>query len=144
MIVHSTALDVAVTAARLSALPSNRIIVLDDHLPSSSRPKRWTVPGLIRLGSKEDRGPVERTFSAGEGKSKIALLCWSSGTTGKPKVVTFACNPYPRFAEISIIRRCPYPIMLLLPTSFRWRPTIRWKGHLSSGMVGPIGLEMSL
>ena len=95
MIVHSTALDIAVTAARLSALPSNRIIVLDDHLPSSLRPKRWTIPELIHLGSKEDRGPVERIFSAGEGKSKIALLCWSSGTTGKPKVVLLLVTHIP-------------------------------------------------
>lgn len=90
MIVHSTALELAVTAARLSALPSDRIIVFDDHLPSPPRPKRWTVPGLIHLGLKEDQGPVERTFSAGEGKSKIALLCWSSGTTGKPKAVAIS------------------------------------------------------
>ena len=40
------------------------------------------------MGCQKPRTFYERPLDPREGKTKIALLCWSSGTTGQPKVVS--------------------------------------------------------
>lgn len=106
MIVHSTVLDVSLHAARVCELPDDRIILLDKpgyavgNLPKSkSTPlsPRGMVPDLIIKGSNIPCCFTEQTFQRGEAKHRVALLAWSSGTTGTPKVST--CSMY-HFGEM--------------------------------------------
>ncbi|KDR82332.1 hypothetical protein GALMADRAFT_57372 [Galerina marginata CBS 339.88] len=85
MVVHSSLLAVAMEATRLVGMPSNRIIILDE--PPTRGPEFQSVPDLISHGRQKMRAFHERQLGTGEGKTKVALLCWSSGTTGKPKAV---------------------------------------------------------
>ncbi|KAF9474049.1 acetyl-CoA synthetase-like protein [Pholiota conissans] len=89
IIAHSATLEVVLEAAQTVNLSSNRVVLLD-HVDSGQTigiMDIQNIPGLIYLGGQKTRAFYERTLKAGEGKTKIALLCWSSGTTGKPKAV---------------------------------------------------------
>jgi 4-coumarate--CoA ligase len=91
MIAHSTVRDVATQAARAYGLPLERIILMDTpgNVPESnlnSLPPYGAVPDLITTGLNIPRCFVEQSFQRGEAKAKVALLAWSSGTTGNPKV----------------------------------------------------------
>ncbi|KAJ3512390.1 hypothetical protein NLJ89_g3552 [Agrocybe chaxingu] len=87
VLVHSSVLTTALDAARTTGLPLDRVVLLD-HSPSSHGLESvQSVPTLIKLGHERMRMFSERVLCTGEGKTKIALLCWSSGTTGKPKAV---------------------------------------------------------
>ncbi|KAF7767894.1 hypothetical protein Agabi119p4_7137 [Agaricus bisporus var. burnettii] len=99
MIVHSTVLDVSLHAARVCGLPDDRIILLDQpgyavgNLSTSKytpMPPRGMVPDLIAKGSNIPCCFTEQTFQRGEGKHRVALLAWSSGTTGTPKAVAIS------------------------------------------------------
>ncbi|KAI0067072.1 phenylacetyl-CoA ligase [Artomyces pyxidatus] len=83
VIAHSLSLEVAHTAAALSGISSDRVVILDD----AEKPGTLTVPSLIREGLSQKANFVERRLAPGEGKTKIAFFCFSSGTTGKPKAV---------------------------------------------------------
>jgi len=85
--VHSLVLGIALSAACLVEFPLDRIILLDQSSTSNAFSMINGVPGLIRVGRQKPRAFYERPLDQGEGQTKIALLCWSSGTTGKPKVV---------------------------------------------------------
>ncbi|KAF9005399.1 hypothetical protein BDQ17DRAFT_346272 [Cyathus striatus] len=92
IIVHSAVLQVAVSAAQLVNLPLDRVILLD-HTTESLQLDTFRLPTVRELiieGHKWKSTIKERMLAAGEGKSKIALLCWSSGTTGKPKAVAIS------------------------------------------------------
>jgi 4-coumarate--CoA ligase len=86
MVVHSFMLGIVLSAARLVGFPLDRIILLDQSSTSNASSMINSVPELINLGRQKPRAFYERPLDQGEGKTKIALLCWSSGTTGKPKV----------------------------------------------------------
>ncbi|KAF5360390.1 hypothetical protein D9756_004583 [Leucocoprinus leucothites] len=96
MIVHSTVLSVSLEAAQLSGLPDDRIVLLDDsesisvsdstHTASAYK----TIPGLIAQELDRSSPFAGRTLKPGEGKTKVALLFWSSGTTGTPKAVAIS------------------------------------------------------
>lgn len=85
MVVHSSVLDIALEAAHVVGLPLDRVILLDQDTTSEFA-EIQSVPDLIDIGGYKAKSFAETTLISGEGKSKIALLCWSSGTTGKPKV----------------------------------------------------------
>ncbi|KAF8187778.1 hypothetical protein BJ912DRAFT_419164 [Pholiota molesta] len=88
IIAHSTVLEVALKAAQAVSLPSDRIVLLDHHASRTfGIVDLQNIPDLIILGNEKKQAPYERPLNPGEGKTKIALLCWSSGTTGKPKAV---------------------------------------------------------
>jgi hypothetical protein len=97
MIVHSTVLDVALRAAQLYGLPDDRIVLLDkpshkavsDIRQSASAAfthRTINVPDLITRGLGQPSAFTDLALKPGEGKTKVALLSWSSGTTGTPKV----------------------------------------------------------
>ncbi len=87
LIVHSTAIDTALQAASIVGLPPSRFVILDCLWPSYGGVSEFrTVPELMIVGQRHKWTLFERPLSTGEGKRKIAFLCWSSGTTGKPKV----------------------------------------------------------
>lgn len=69
-------------AARQAGIPDTRVVVFDE-VPGSAH---TSVEALIQEGLRMDQCFVERKLKPGEAKSKIALLNFSSGTTGKPKV----------------------------------------------------------
>ncbi|KAI9462217.1 hypothetical protein HD554DRAFT_2206554 [Boletus coccyginus] len=69
VITHPVCLRTAVSAARQAGVPDTRVVA------------------LIQEGLRMDRCFVERKLKPGEARSKIALLNFSSGTTGKPKAV---------------------------------------------------------
>ena len=89
MVVHSSVLGIVLSAARLVGFPLDRITLLDQSSTSNASSMINSVPELISIGRQKPRAFYERPLDQGEGKTKIALLCWSSGTTGKPKVVLF-------------------------------------------------------
>ncbi|KAF9046775.1 hypothetical protein BJ165DRAFT_1193944 [Panaeolus papilionaceus] len=97
MVVHSNTLETALSAARIVGLPSDRIVLIDEPQcePTAAGPSsdRWSIPRLVDLGER-----AIRSYSDGfvppcgtvEGSSKVAMLCWSSGTTGPPKAVAIS------------------------------------------------------
>ncbi|SPO37219.1 related to phenylacetyl-CoA ligase [Pseudozyma flocculosa] len=97
-------LDVGLEAAKQVGLEKKRIVVIQDpqavHKYSEANYGRiqkrtqgmWTVAGLVEEGREilQRQGPAcleRRRFQPGESKSKLALLSFSSGTTGLPKGV---------------------------------------------------------
>ncbi|ETW75263.1 hypothetical protein HETIRDRAFT_481951 [Heterobasidion irregulare TC 32-1] len=96
IIAHASALAVARAAGAEAGVPAHRYIVLDDGDDSSSggegeraRAHR-SVRALIAEGARHTRTFVERRLRPGEARTKIALFCFSSGTTGRPKAVAIA------------------------------------------------------
>lgn len=83
LITHSLSLQIALDAAKDSGLPSTSIIVIDTP-PNVSYP---TLDILVREGLSKPPTFVERKLNPGEAKTKLALLSFSSGTTGRPKAV---------------------------------------------------------
>lgn len=81
MIVHSTVFDTAVSAAHRAGLSSDRIVLLDNHSSVNN------VRQLIEVGSMQPHMIVVKEPHVIDGNKKIAFLCWSSGTTGRPKVL---------------------------------------------------------
>ena len=83
LFLHPALLQAGLEAARTTGIPNDRIVLLApipgtdhltiDHLIAEglSHPARWTEPRLKK----------------GEGKTKLAFLLFSSGTTGRPKAV---------------------------------------------------------
>ena len=73
-------------AARAAKLPADRIIILD--IPAAPALQlHVNVEGLVQEGLAEPPHFVERRLNPGEAKTKLALLSFSSGTTGRPKAV---------------------------------------------------------
>lgn len=73
----------ALDAARIVGLSAGRV-VLFDPVPGSPQAN---VQDLVTEGLKGPLRFTERRLKPGEAKKKLALFCFSSGTTGKPKVI---------------------------------------------------------
>lgn len=84
IISHPTGLAVAEAAARTVGLPTERIVLVD----KASNGTAWyaAIPDLVQDGLKAQKSYTERKLKPGEGRTKIAFLNFSSGTTGLPKV----------------------------------------------------------
>jgi long-subunit acyl-CoA synthetase (AMP-forming) len=82
IIAHSLTLETALKAAKLAGLPSDRVIILDLNPSLNVISAATLISDSISRGSKF----VKKQLGPGEGKTKIAALCLSSGTTGLPKV----------------------------------------------------------
>ena len=89
LIVHPDALEGAVAAARQVGIPFDRVIPLDAIHGQRSSTVAPDLHQLIAYGLAHPPHFVERRLRPGEGKTKVAFLSFSSGTTGKPKVGTF-------------------------------------------------------
>ncbi|KAG5651176.1 hypothetical protein H0H81_009583 [Sphagnurus paluster] len=99
---HSSNIDVVFSAARLADISPKRIILIDQSKSLSHHaPRIPNISDLIQLGSKQKLDFQECVLDPGEGKRKIALLSWSSGTTGKPKVIKCL-----QLSAITHMRRC--------------------------------------
>lgn len=88
ILVHSGSIAVAEDACRQAGIPSDRIAVLDS--PEGHSGPYPTLEALIKAGLSKHPQFVERRLPLGEGKTKLALLNFSSGTTGRPKAVAIS------------------------------------------------------
>ncbi|KAL5494986.1 hypothetical protein ACEPAI_448 [Sanghuangporus weigelae] len=87
--VHSDSLPTALAASRKAGLVENRIFVMDEFKASNPFPFP-TISSLVKEGLSKPHYFKERKLSPGEGKSKLAFLSFSSGTTGKPKATAIS------------------------------------------------------
>lgn len=79
IIVHRANAAVALEAAKqYRGFDAARIVVLGDEMDA-----------LIKQGLDSKTKHVEPKLKPGEGRTKLAVLSFSSGTTGKPKVRIF-------------------------------------------------------
>ncbi|KAI0648758.1 acetyl-CoA synthetase-like protein [Trametes meyenii] len=83
LFVHPDCLHVGLEAARITGIPDDRIILFDS-IPGDPHA---TVDTPVAEGLAEPTRYVERRLGPGQGKQKLALLFFSSSTTGKPKAV---------------------------------------------------------
>ncbi|KAG8834677.1 hypothetical protein FRC17_007762 [Serendipita sp. 399] len=98
LITCAASLAIAEEAAKKAGISKDRIIVFDVRGPAASK---WSsryphVGQLIQEGLNIPPAFVEKRLSEGEGTKMIAYLCFSSGTTGKPKAVAI-----PHYSVIS-------------------------------------------
>ncbi|KAH9834980.1 amp dependent CoA ligase [Rhodofomes roseus] len=91
LILHPWNLAVGHAAAKAVGLPLERTILFD--VAESSEPSQAypTVSELVKEGSAKPQSFTERRLGPNEGKTKLAYINLSSGTTGKPKAV---CIPH--------------------------------------------------
>lgn len=82
IIASSAVMETAFAAARIIGLSADRIVLLTAE-KSTTNP---TLDALVTEGLAQKPHFTERTLTPGEAKTKLALLSFSSGTTGKPKV----------------------------------------------------------
>lgn len=79
-------LEPAAQAARKLGIPLNRIVSMDKSNVTPQGVPRASVEELIAEGTKKDQKFFDRRYAPGEARTKTALYCFSSGTTGPPKV----------------------------------------------------------
>ncbi|KAH6912861.1 phenylacetyl-CoA ligase [Coprinopsis sp. MPI-PUGE-AT-0042] len=86
IIAHPLSLDNAVAAAKENSIPEKNIILFDvpGQKPQTKYP---SIEGLVEFGLSQPVAFTEFRLKPGEGKTKLAFLSFSSGTTGKPKAV---------------------------------------------------------
>jgi len=77
-------LAVAEVAAKQYGLPPDRVLVF--NAVDSFHTGKVSIREMIKLGHIHAPSFMERRLKPGEGKTKVAFLCFSSGTTGRPKV----------------------------------------------------------
>lgn len=83
LFLHPDSLKVGLEAARKAGIRDDRI-VLFDAVPGDHH---ITLGDLVKEGLIQPKRYIEPRLKPGEGKTKIALLFFSSGTTGRPKAV---------------------------------------------------------
>ncbi|KAF9447299.1 acetyl-CoA synthetase-like protein [Macrolepiota fuliginosa MF-IS2] len=93
MIVHPDSISVAEAAAQQYGLSSDRILVF--NTVNSPGTHKVSVEDMVQLGRTHAPAFEERRLKPGEGKTKLAFLSFSSGTTGRPKAVAI-----PHYAPI--------------------------------------------
>ena len=84
IITHPDSLKVALSSAHAAGVSADHIILFDDDGAETAR--RMTVQALVSQGLANPPNFTERKLAPGEGKTKVAFLNFSSGTTGHPKV----------------------------------------------------------
>lgn len=76
----------ALQAAKSAGIPPTRVFLLNSpsrSAPDASIAKKQTTNGLVELGRSQPK--LQRpAWSKGEGKRRIAFICYSSGTSGLP------------------------------------------------------------
>ena len=95
LITHIDGLSTALEVARALNLGYDHVVVID--APNTPLPGGATrIENLLETSSGTE-SYRECCLKDGEAKTKVAVLCYSSGTTGKPKAVAvshynFICN----------------------------------------------------
>ncbi|PCH40337.1 amp dependent CoA ligase [Wolfiporia cocos MD-104 SS10] len=91
IITHPSALSVAIDAARATGIAADRIALFNHQSPVNTSTVYPMIDQLVSAGLSKPAYFVERRLRPGEGKTKLAFLSLSSGTTGQPKAV---CIPH--------------------------------------------------
>ncbi|KAF7725298.1 hypothetical protein EC973_000308 [Apophysomyces ossiformis] len=95
LISHETNLETALEAAKLANLPSSRVLVFGSNTIRGIRPYRELLV---------ERRAVPVEYSYEEAKDSIAILCFSSGTTGRSKgVMTTHANLTANIAQFGSV-----------------------------------------
>jgi hypothetical protein len=84
IIAHSDSLETARKAGKLAGIPPDRVLILDSDPKLDATSVATLISGSISAGSAF----VQKKLRPGEGKTKVAALYMSSGTTGPQKVWT--------------------------------------------------------
>jgi 4-coumarate--CoA ligase len=79
IVTHPVCLKIAKEAAKAAGMPSSAIVLIDSRGPKGYT----TIDELVRFGSTERDSYEEIRLKPGEARTKLAFLCFSSGTTGK-------------------------------------------------------------
>ena len=88
LITSNLSYPVAIAAAKAVGLPLDRVVLFDPlENTASSLYTHATLHELVKEGLEKPQCFTERKLKHGEGKTKLAFLSFSSGTTGKPKVL---------------------------------------------------------
>ncbi|KAK0486499.1 phenylacetyl-CoA ligase [Armillaria novae-zelandiae] len=82
-------LKVVTPAANAFGIPTSSILLFDIGA-ADPKPGYTTVSELVSYGEISSAQIPEKRLAPGEGKTKVALLFFSSGTTGKPKAVALS------------------------------------------------------
>ncbi|KAG1733051.1 uncharacterized protein EDB91DRAFT_653561 [Suillus paluster] len=96
IITHPDSLKVALLSAHAAGVSADRVILFD--VEGADAAQRVTVQGMVSQGLASAPHFTERRLAPGEGRTKVAFLNFSSGTTGHPKAVAI-----PHFAPIANI-----------------------------------------
>jgi acyl-CoA synthetase (AMP-forming)/AMP-acid ligase II len=94
IITHPDSLSVALASAHAAGVSADRVILFD--VDGADTTQRVTVQVLVSQGLTSALNFTERKLAPGEGKTKVAFLNFSSGTTGRPKAVAI-----PHYAPIA-------------------------------------------
>lgn len=94
IITHPDSLSVALASAHAAGVSADRVILFD--VEGADTTQRVTVQVLVSQGLTSALNFTERKLAPGEGKTKVAFLNFSSGTTGRPKAVAI-----PHYAPIA-------------------------------------------
>jgi 4-coumarate--CoA ligase len=82
---HPPSLRTVLAATKQVGIPAKNIVLF--NVPGEAVPGGFrTVDELVVRGLRRPQGYTELRLKPGEGKTKVAFLSFSSGTTGKPKV----------------------------------------------------------
>lgn len=109
IITHPESLSVALAAARATELPAERIILF--NVNNALYDTRITVQDVIDEGLANTSTFQERVLQPGEGRTKVAFLNFSSGTTGRPKVWVLAYRRGIPLSSDLYVRLLRYPTM---------------------------------
>ncbi|THH06349.1 hypothetical protein EW145_g4156 [Phellinidium pouzarii] len=103
VISHPDFIDTALAAVRRCNISTDNIVLIDS--PAADGPIHFsTVSHLILEGLASSASFLDIKLAPGEGKTKLAFLSFSSGTTGKPKAVAI-----PHYAVIAnVIQMAAY------------------------------------
>lgn len=81
LVTQLACLDVATKAAQIAGIPNDRIILIGDDLDTTDQFKHFSVHSNMRFEITHCQKPTI------DPKRDLALLAYSSGTTGRPKAV---------------------------------------------------------
>lgn len=128
LVFHPDCISTALAAARQSGVAADHILLMDELNSSGKSPIPYpSVSSLVNEGLSKPASFEERKLSPGEGKTKLAFLSFSSGTTGKPKVfIPYVMLLEQERSKINFLHRLsPYLIMLYLQTVYKWPSIIK-------------------
>jgi len=87
IIAHPDVLPVAMKAAEHLGIPHDRLVRFGGPGRVTPNFSGHNVHDLVEHGLNQEAKFVECRLEPGEAKTKVAFLLFSSGTTGKPKVL---------------------------------------------------------
>lgn len=82
LIAHPLFLNTAQLAARKAGIAQDRIVLMETALRQAHSTFHTTLGELVAFGLQNPTSFSERQFKPGEGRTALAFLSFSSGTTG--------------------------------------------------------------